>query len=161
MRWTRYTRYQSLVRAALGGSIETSALYSLAADAILVMHVLFVAFLVVGLILVYVGFFLSWQWVRSPWFRIVHLLGISVVVLQSWFGTICPLTTWEMYLRTQAGTGVYDGSFATHWLNQLLYYQAPSWVFVVCYTVFGGLVVCSWFLVRPNSFSIRNQSGAS
>jgi hypothetical protein len=122
---------------------------------------LFVAFVVVGLILVYAGFFLSWQWVKNPWFRTAHLVGISVVVLQSWFGVICPLTTWEMKLRMQAGKSVYDGSFVTHWLNQLLYYQAPSWVFVACYTVFGGLVLSSWFVVRPKSFSIGDQSGAS
>ena len=147
--------------AALGGTIDSIALYSLAADAIIVTHVLFVAFVVIGLILVYVGFFLAWQWVRNPWFRIAHLVGIGVVVLQSWFGVICPLTTWEMNLRTKAGKNVYDGSFVTHWLNQLLYYQAPSWVFVVCYTVFGGLVFFSWFVVRPSSLSVGDQSGAS
>lgn len=136
--------------------MDSSTLYSLAADAILVTHVLFVAFVVVGLILVYVGLFLSWQWVRNPWFRIAHLVGIAVVVLQSWVGVICPLTTWEMYLRTNAGKNVYDGSFVTYWLNQLLYYQAPPWVFIVCYTVFGGLVLFSCFVVRPSSFSVRD-----
>jgi hypothetical protein len=125
------------------------------------MHVLFVAFVVVGLILVYVGSILSWQWVRNFWFRASHLVAIGVVVLQSWFGLICPLTTWEMHLRSKAGENIYDGSFITHWLNQLLYFQAPSWVFIVCYTFFGGLVVLSWFVVRPNSFSTRDQSGIS
>jgi hypothetical protein len=125
------------------------------------MHVLFVAFVVVGLILVYVGSILSWQWMRNFWFRASHLVAIGVVVLQSWFGLICPLTTWEMHLRSKAGENIYDGSFITHWLNQLLYFQAPSWVFIVCYTFFGGLVVLSWFVVRPNSFSTRDQSGIS
>jgi hypothetical protein len=127
----------------------------------LIMHVLFVAFVVVGLILVYVGSILSWQWMRNFWFRASHLVAIGVVVLQSWFGLICPLTTWEMHLRSKAGENIYDGSFITHWLNQLLYFQAPSWVFIVCYTFFGGLVVLSWFVVRPNSFSTRDQSGIS
>jgi hypothetical protein len=125
------------------------------------MHVLFVAFVVVGLILVYVGSILSWQWVRNFWFRASHLVAIGVVVLQSWFGLICPLTTWEMHLRSKAGENIYDGSFITHWLNQLLYFQAPSWVFIVCYTFFVGLVVLSWFVVRPNSFSTRDQGGIS
>lgn len=31
-----------------------------------------------------------------------------------------------------------------------VYYQAPAWAFVVVYTVFGGLVVASWFWVRPD-----------
>ena len=141
--------------------MESQALYSLVADAILVTHVLFVAFVVFSLILIFVGKLLSWLWVRNPWFRVTHLLGIGVVVLQSWFGVICPLTIWEMDLRSKAGETIYEGSFITHWLNELLYYQAPSWVFVVCYTVFGGLVLASWFLERPRAFSVEFQSGAS
>jgi hypothetical protein len=141
--------------------MESQALYSLVADAILVTHVLFVAFVVLGLILIFAGKFLSWLWVRNPWFRVTHLLAVGIVVLQSWFGVICPLTIWEMDLRSQAGETLYDGSFITHWLNELLYYRAPSWVFVVCYTVFGGLVLASWFLVRPRAFSEKFHSGAS
>ena len=141
--------------------MESQALYSLVADAMLLAHALFAAFVVFGLILIFMGKFLSWWWVRNPWFRVTHLLGIGIVVLQSWFGVICPLTIWEMDLRSKAGETIYEGSFVTHWLNELLYYQAPSWLFMICYTAFGGLVVASWFLVRPRAFSEEFQSGAS
>ena len=141
--------------------MESRALYSLLADVLLVTHVLFAGFVVFSLILIFAGWFLSWMWVRNPWFRIIHLLGIGVVVLQSWFGVICPLTIWEMDLRSKAGEIVYEGSFVRHWLNELLYYQAPPWVFVVCYTAFGGLVLASWVLVRPRAFSSGSQSAAS
>ena len=141
--------------------MESQALYSLVADAILVTHVLFVAFVVLGLVLIFLGKFLSWLWVRNPWFRVTHLLGIGVVVLQSWFGVICPLTIWEMDLRSKAKETIYEDSFMTHWLSELLYYHAPPWVFVVCYTAFGGLVLASWFLVRPRAFSMRCQTGNS
>ena len=141
--------------------MEPQTFYSLIADAILIGHLLFVVFVVLGLILIFVGKFLSWQWVRNPWFRVTHLLAIGVVVLQSWLGVICPLTIWEMDLRSKAGESVYEDSFITHWLTELLYYQAPPWVFVVCYTLFGGLVLFSWFLVRPRAFSLRIQSGFS
>jgi len=129
--------------------MESQALYSLVADALLVTHALFVVFVVLGLILIFVGKLLTWRWVRNPWFRVIHLLGIGVVVLQSWCGVICPLTIWEMDLRLKAGETIYRDSFITHWLNELLYYQAPSWVFTAGYTAFGGLVLASWFLVRP------------
>ena len=124
--------------------------FGLLADAVLIAHVLFVLFVVFGLILIYLGFFLDWRWVRSRVFRLLHLLAIGVVVLQSWFGVICPLTTWEMALREKAGSGVYSGLFIQHWLHELLYYTAPAWVFVLAYTVFGALVLASWFVVRPS-----------
>ena len=132
--------------------MDAQTAYLLAADAILAIHVLFVVFVVAGLILILLGKVLAWSWVRNPWFRVGHLIAIGVVVLQSWAGVICPLTTWEMALRAKAGEAVYAGSFIAHWLNAILYYQAPPWVFIVCYTVFGSAVVASWFWVKPRPF---------
>jgi hypothetical protein len=107
---------------------------------------------VVGLLLILAGKPLAWSWVRNPWFRLAHLLAIGVVVVQSWLGQVCPLTRWEMALRAKAGDATYAGSFIAHWVEKLLYYQAPSWVFAACYTAFGALVLASWFWVRPRRF---------
>jgi hypothetical protein len=54
-----------------------------------------------------------------------------------------------MAFRERAGDAAYTGSFISHWLETLLYYNAPPWVFVVCYTAFGALVVVSWIWVPP------------
>lgn len=121
----------------------------LIADTILILHVLFVAFVVFGLIAVYVGYFLNWRWVRNRLFRIIHLCAIGYVVGQAWLGAVCPLTTWEMALRAEAGAATYSGSFIQYWLHSLLYFTLPEWVFVVVYTLFGSLVLASWFVVRP------------
>ncbi len=123
--------------------------FAIAADAILVLHVVFVSFLVLGLVLILVGGARGWSWVRNPWFRLAHLAGILVVSAQAWAGVVCPLTTWEMALRARAGEAVYAGTFISHWLQTLLYYRAPWWVFAVCYTAFGLLVIASWWWVRP------------
>lgn len=123
----------------------------LIADVILVAHVLFVLFVVLGLFLIYLGYALKWNWVRNRAFRVIHLVAIAIVVVQSWIGVICPLTVWEMALREKAQLETYSGSFIQHWLHNLLYYNAPEWVFIVAYTVFGSLVIASWYMVRPNS----------
>lgn len=132
--------------------MESGFLYLLAADLLLFGHILFVAFVVLGLALILIGKPCDWSWVRNPRFRLSHLLAIAIVVLQSWVGVICPLTTWEMALRQRADAAVYSGSFISHWLQSLLYFQAPAWVFTVCYTVFAAMVVASWFWVRPRRF---------
>lgn len=130
-----------------------NVLYRLLADLILLLHFLFVVFVIVGLVFVLMGGVRGWHWVRNPWFRWSHLLAIGIVVAQAWFGVLCPLTTLEMVLRERAGDATYPGSFIAHWLESLLYYQAPAWVFTVCYTVFGLLVVGSWYAVHPQSFN--------
>ncbi|MCK4674720.1 MAG: DUF2784 domain-containing protein [Gammaproteobacteria bacterium] len=133
--------------------MDSSTIFLLAADVILLLHVLFVAFVVFGLLLIFVGKVRVWRWVRNPWFRLMHLLAISVVVMQSWLGVLCPLTTFEMALRSRTADTVYAGAFITHWLEKLLYFQLPPWVFVVCYTIFGVIVIVSWFWIRPRSFN--------
>ena len=141
--------------------MEDGVLYLIAADAILFTHTLFVGFIVFGLVFIFVGKLRSWAWVRNPWFRYAHLVAIGVVVLQSWLGAICPLTTWEMALRENAGEAVYSGAFVAHWLESILYYRAPEWFFVVCYTVFGVLVAASWYWVRPRRFVKGGAHGAA
>jgi hypothetical protein len=135
--------------------MDSSTLLLLAADLVLLLHVLLVAFVVFGLLLILIGKVRDWVWVRNPWFRVMHLVAIGVVVVQSWFGALCPLTEFEMLLRSRAGDTVYGGTFISHWLDAILYYQAPAWVFAVCYTVFGLVVLGSWFWVKPRGFTKR------
>lgn len=131
--------------------------YRLLADLVLVTHVAFAAFVILGLILILCGGCCGWIWVRNPWFRAVHLGCIGIVVLQSWFGIICPLTTLEMYLREMAGDETYGGGFVAHWLHRFLFLDAPMWAFALCYTLFGAAVLGSWIKFRPRPFG-RSKS---
>ena len=132
-----------------------SVVYRVAADVVLLLHVAFVFFVVAGLLLILLGRLLRWPWIRSRWFRITHLVAIAVVVLQSWAWIICPLTTFEMTLRAKAGDATYSGSFIANWLETLLYIEAPAWVFALCYSLFAGLVLATWFWIPPH----RRRSG--
>ena len=129
--------------------MDSSIAFQLAADAVLLLHALFVAFVVFGLVLILAGGALGWSWVRARGFRLAHLAAIGVVVLQVWLGLSCPLTRLEMALRARAGQATYPGSFIAHWVETILFYQAPGWIFGLCYTVFGGLVLSAWYWVRP------------
>jgi hypothetical protein len=134
-----------------------NSFYRFAADLVLYLHVTFVAFVIGGLVLIFVGRYAGWSWIRNGWFRLVHLIAIAIVVLQAWLGMICPLTTLEMWLRTEAGDAVYPGAFVAHWVQRILYYDAPAWVFALLYTAFGALVVASWIWIRPRP--IRTGKG--
>lgn len=126
--------------------------YHLLADLVMLLHAAFVCFVVAGLVLILLGGWRGWDWVRNPWLRLVHVLAIGVVVAQSWLGVLCPLTKLEMWLRGRGGDATYPGAFIAHWVEALLYYRAPAWVFAVGYTVFAVLVLVSWYAVRPRRF---------
>ena len=123
--------------------------YRLLADVVLTLHVAFVVFVVGGLVLVIVGNLLGWQWVNALWFRLIHLGTIAVVAAEAWLGAACPLTTFEMWLRAMAQDTIFEGSFVEYWLQRFLYYEAPAWVFILTYSLFGLLVVAAWWHFPP------------
>ncbi|WP_067661475.1 DUF2784 domain-containing protein [Ferrimonas marina] len=124
-------------------------IWLLAADAILLLHFGFVLFVILGLVLILLGGLCHWPWTRNRHFRFAHLLAIAVVVTQSWLGQICPLTLLEQWLRRQGGGPSYSGSFVGHWVESLLYYRAPDWVFILAYSLFGLLVLLAWWRWPP------------
>lgn len=140
--------------------MPTPLAYRFLADAVLALHVAIVAFVVGGLVAVLVGNWRGWGWVNRFRFRLAHLAAIAVVVAESWAGAVCPLTTLEIWLRLQAGGGAYDGSFIEHWLQRLLYYDAPQWVFIAAYTAFGLAVLAAWWLFPPHRAGKLRQEAA-
>lgn len=124
--------------------------YAWLADAVLVLHFAVVLFVVGGLVLVVAGNLLRWHWVNQLWFRLAHLAAIAVVVAESWLGIDCPLTTLEAWLRMRSGAVAHGEGFIAHWLQRLLFYEAPGWVFVLAYTAFGLLVVAAWWRYPPS-----------
>jgi hypothetical protein len=123
--------------------------YRFLADAVLVFHFGVTLFVVGGLVVVLAGNWLHWRWVNQLWFRLTHLGTIAVVTLQAWLGQFCPLTTLESWLRVQAGATAYQQSFIEYWLQRLIYFEAPFWVFTAAYTVFALLVLLAWWRFPP------------
>ncbi|MES2901313.1 MAG: DUF2784 domain-containing protein [Pseudomonadota bacterium] len=124
-------------------------LYRYLANGVLVLHVGIVLFILGGLLLTLIGRARQWRWVRNFHFRTLHLLAIACVAMEAWAGIVCPLTTLEQWLRQRAGQVVYEGDFVAFWLSKLLFYQAEPWIFIAAYSIFGLLVLLSWFLIPP------------
>jgi len=126
-----------------------SSIYSSLADAVLVLHLAVVLFVVGGLVLILVGNVLRWAWVNRLSFRLAHLAAIAWVVAQQWLGADCPLTTLESWLRVKAGEDGYAAGFIEDWVQWLLFYEAPGWVFTLAYTAFALVVAAAWIVFPP------------
>lgn len=133
-----------------------SVLYRLVADAVVVVHFAYVAFVVVGLLAILLGLVCGWGWVRNIWFRSLHLLAILIVAGEAACGVTCPLTTWEQHLRTLAGDTVYQGDFIADWVHRLMFFDFQPWVFTLCYVLFG-LSVLSTFVLAPPRWRRRDD----
>jgi len=85
--------------------------WNLLADAVVLAHFAFVAF-VIG------GGFIAWRWPRVAIAHVPALLWGSWIELSGW---ICPLTPLENHLRERAGESAYSGGFVEHYIIPLLY----------------------------------------
>jgi len=83
----------------------------LAADALVLLHLAFIVFVVLG------GLLAAWQ-PRLAW---LHLPAAAWGAWIEAAGAICPLTPWENRLRQAAGESGYPGGFVEHYLIPLVY----------------------------------------
>lgn len=125
--------------------------YRFAADAVLLLHGALVVFVLAGPPLIVAGNVRGWHWVNAWPFRAAHGAAILVVIAESWIGMVCPLTTLEMSLRKEAGIATYAGGFVEYWLQRILYYDFPSWIFTLAYSMFGLLVLAVWLRFPPDA----------
>ena len=110
------------------------------ADAIVLTHLAFVVFVVVG------GF-LAWRWPRAA---LAHLPALAWGLWIELSGAICPLTPLENHLRSLAGEAGYPGGFVEHYLLPVLYPAAltrdTQWVLAALLLVlniaaYGGVLM--------------------
>jgi hypothetical protein len=85
--------------------------YRVAADAVVVIHLLFISFVVFGS-------FLTWRWPKLAW---VHVPVAVYGALVEFIGFTCPLTPLENFLRHRAGETGYHGGFIAHYLVRVIY----------------------------------------
>ena len=119
------------------------------ADLTLIAHAAFIVFVVAGQGLILAGWTLGWRWPRNPTFRLIHAGAIALVVLESWFGVVCPLTWLEFRLRAAAGSPLAADSFVGYWLQRLIFYDASPWTFTLIYTAFAALVAVTLVFYPP------------
>jgi Protein of Unknown function (DUF2784) len=100
----------------------------LAAEAILAVHLVIIAFNVAGLIVIPVGAWLGWRIVRIAWLRLLHLAVLAIVAGQALAGQACILTVWQADLNGQPAQPM-----IMHWVDGLIYWNFPIWVFAVLY----------------------------
>lgn len=117
----------------------------MAAVMVLSLHLAIIAFNVAGCLLIPLGAWLGWRWVRAFWWRLAHVLSLAVVALQAMLGRACFLTIWQGDL---AGTEHVE-PLIEKWMNGLIYWSLPLWVFAAAYVAVFVYVLALWIWVRP------------
>ena len=129
--------------------MDLPTVFRATADLVVLVHVVFVVFVVLGGLLVV-------RWPRLAW---VHVPAAVWGVLIEFRGWICPLTPLENYLRQRGGSSAYQGEFIEHYILPMLYpanltSRAQVWLGSLAFMVNVALY---WRIVRRAS---RIRSGA-
>src|SRR6185437_5308083 len=117
----------------------------MAALSIIVFHLAIIVFNVAGCVLIPIGAWRRWRWVGDFCWRLVHLLSLAVVALQALLGRACFLTVWQVV----ASSAEHVQPLIAGWINRVIYWSLPLWVFAVAYVVVFAYVVVLWICVRP------------
>src|SRR6478672_316851 len=126
-----------------------SCVYGFLADLMVVIHVGYVGYVVLGQLLIWAGWALGWKWVRNFWFRATHLLAIAVVAFEQVFDIRCPLTAWEEHFRELAGQPVSGETFLGRLMHSILFHDFQPWVFAAIYFTTLAVVVLTLVLCPP------------
>jgi len=124
-------------------------LYLFLADVIAIIHLGYVAFVILGFILIILGIILKWKWIKNLPFRITHLLAILGVACEALLGVNCPLTVLEFKLRYASNLSEEKVSFIGTIVGSLLFYNAPGWLFTIIYAAFAIVVLITFIIAPP------------
>ena len=116
-------------------------IYRLSADLVLIVHLGFVLFVVLGGLLV-------WRW---SWLVGIHLAAVSWGALIEFAGFACPLTPLEDHLRELGGEVGYEGDFIGHYITEFLYPAGLTrslQIWLGSLALLSNLLIYGYFLVR-------------
>lgn len=119
------------------------------ADAMVAIHVAYVAYVVLGQLAVWVGVAFRARWARHFWFRVTHLAAIAFVAFEEFVGMRCPLTVWEEQFREAAGQPISGETFLSRFMHSLIFVDfEQKWVYAAIHIGFA-VVVLGTFLMWP------------
>jgi hypothetical protein len=120
---------------------------TLLADFVLLAHFAITVFLVLGMLLIPLGAYRHWSWVRARRMRQIHAGLMALIAIEAVFNITCPLTVLEALLRHAAA----PESFWADQLSKILYWNLPLEFFTILYVCCVIWVLYLWRSVPPRN----------
>ena len=133
--------------------------YLLLADAVLSLHLAVILFNLFGLVVIPLGGWLRWGFVRIFWWRALHVAILALVAIQAVLDQACFLTSWQAGLLRAAGAAAADAPLIARVVNGLIFWPLPLWVFAVIYVAICVYVLLLWWLVPPRRTRFARSPG--
>ena len=119
---------------------------SLFSEIVLLFHFCIFLFMILSFFLIPLGYFQKWKWVKNKYYRLIHLILMGIIFIETILGLMCPLTILENFLRNN----IEINNKITQIIHQIMYWDLPTYQFIILYLLSLLYLIFLWFFFKPD-----------
>ena len=103
-------------------------------------------FMILSFFLIPLGYYQKWEWVKNKYYRLIHLVLMGIIFIETILGFMCPLTILENFLRND----IEINNKITQIIHQIMYWDLPTYQFIILYLLSLLYLIFLWFFFKPD-----------
>ena len=119
---------------------------SLFSEIVLLFHFCIFLFIILSFFLIPFGYYQKWEWVKNKYYRLIHIVLMGIIFIETILGFMCPLTVLENFLRNN----IEINNKITQIIHQIMYWDLPSYQFIILYLLCLLYLIFLWFFFKPD-----------
>ena len=115
-------------------------------EIVLLFHFCIFLFMVLSFFLIPLGYYQKWEWVKNRYYRLIHLILMGIIFIETILGFMCPLTILENFLRNN----IRINNKITQIIHQIMYWDLPTYQFIILYLLSLLYLIFLWCFFKPD-----------
>ena len=115
-------------------------------EIVLLFHFCIFLFIITSFIFIPLGYHKKWKWVKNKYYRLIHLVLMGIIFIETILGFMCPLTILENFLRND----IKINNKITQIIHQIMYWDLPTYQFIILYLLSLLYLIFLWFFFKPD-----------
>ena len=115
-------------------------------EIVLLFHFCIFLFMILSFFFIPLGYYQKWEWVKNKYYRLIHLILMGIIFIETILGFMCPLTILENFLRNN----IEINNKITQIIHQIMYWDLSSYQFIILYLISLLYLVFLWFFFKPD-----------
>ena len=115
-------------------------------EIVLLFHFCIFLFIMLSFFLIPFGYYQKWEWVKNRYYRLIHLILMGIIFIETILGFMCPLTILENFLRNN----IQINNKITQIIHQIMYWNLPTYQFIILYLLSLLYLIFLWFFFKPD-----------
>ena len=115
-------------------------------EIVLLFHFCIFLFMILSFFLIPLGYYQKWELVKNKYYRLIHLVLMGIIFIETILGFMCPLTILESFLRND----IEINNKITQIIHQIMYCDLPTYQFIILYLFSLLYLIFLWFFFKPD-----------